>query len=98
MGQMRAIIIESKESPAQLTEVDESELLTGDVGINILYSSYNYKDGLALAGKGILRRWPLIPGIDLVGEVTDSASPNWRAGDLVILNGDGLGETQHGGF
>lgn len=96
---MRAVVIGAKGEPARLAEVDERELLAGEVELDVLFSSYNYKDGLAVSGSpGILREWPLIPGIDVVGRVTGSASSEWRAGDVVILNGDGLGESRHGGF
>lgn len=95
---MRALLIEEKGAPAQLVERAEEELLEGDVAIDVAYSSFNYKDGMALAGRGIVRSWPLIPGIDLVGRVSESASDAWSAGDLVILNGDGIGESRNGGF
>lgn len=96
---MRAVIVEAKGSPARLTEVDEEGLFVGPVELDVLCSSYNFKDGLAVAGTGgIVRSWPLVPGIDIVGRVTRSAVPEWAEGDLVILNGDGAGERLHGGF
>lgn len=96
---MRAVLIEAKDIPAQVAEADEATLLDGEVELDVLHSSYNYKDGLALAGvAGVVRSGPLIPGIDLVGEVTASSSQRWAPGDIVVLNGDGLGETLHGGF
>lgn len=95
---MRAIVVEAEGSPAQAVEIDEEALLSGAVELDVAYSSYNFKDGLALAGKGIVKSWPLIPGIDIVGTVTRSADPAWQPGDTVVLNGDGLGETRHGGF
>lgn len=98
---MRAILIESEGAAPRLLEDADESLLTGDVVLDVLVSGLNYKDGMALAGKGIARTHPLIPGIDLVGRVTDStgtAAERFSAGDLVVLNGDGIGETHHGGF
>lgn len=96
---MRALLAASKGDSAELTDVDESMLLDGPIELDVLASSFNYKDGMALTGEGgIVRSWPLIPGIDLVGRVTGSSDDAWSEGDLVILNGDGLGETRHGGF
>lgn len=95
---MRALIVESENTPATLTEVDES-LLDGAVELDVLASSYNFKDGLAVSGRGkIIRSFPLIPGIDVVGRVAASTVDEWAPGDLVVLTGDGLGETRHGGF
>lgn len=69
------------------------------VSIDVSYSSINYKDGLAVAGRpGVVRRLPLIAGIDVVGTVSASADPRWAAGDTVVLNGAGLGESRHGGL
>lgn len=74
-------------------------LMAGDVVIDIEYSSVNYKDALAIAGRpGIIREYPLIPGIDLVGTVNASDHPDWVRGDRVLVNGYGLGETHHGGL
>ena len=95
---MRAVLIESEGATPRLLEDADESLLSGDVSLDVLFSSYNYKDGMAIAGQGIVRRFPLIPGIDLVGRVTGSESPEYSAGDLVILNGDGIGETRNGGF
>ena len=96
---MRAILLESQGAAAQVVEASEEALLDGAVQLDVLYSSYNYKDGLAVAGAGgIVRAWPLVLGIDVVGRVTASADPAWSEGDLVVLNGDGLGEGRHGGF
>ncbi|AWT24931.1 Acrylyl-CoA reductase AcuI [Corynebacterium provencense] len=95
---MRAIIARQQGQPASLEEVDESTLLTGDVGIDVDYSSLNYKDGTALSGTGIVQAWPLVLGIDVVGTVTDSASPRFAPGDRVVLNGARIGESLHGGF
>lgn len=79
-----------------LTDADLGE---GDVLVDVEYSSINYKDGLALTGRaGVIRQHPLIPGIDLVGTVAESADERWRAGDAVVLNGWGIGETHNGGL
>lgn len=95
---MRAVLIESKGAAPRLLEDADESLLSGDVELDVLASSYNFKDGMAIAGNGIARTFPLIPGIDLVGRVTGSAVEQFSAGDLVVLNGDGIGESRHGGF
>jgi acrylyl-CoA reductase (NADPH) len=80
-------------------DLTDADLAEGDVTIDVEYSGINYKDGLALAGSpGVMRVSPLIPGIDLVGTVSASSSPLWKAGDAVILNGWGIGETRDGGL
>lgn len=95
---MRAVLIEAEGAAARLTEVDEG-ILDGAVELDVLASSYNFKDGLAVSGRGrIARTFPLVAGIDVVGRVTASSDPGWVAGDVVVLNGDGLGESRHGGF
>jgi len=84
---------------SRYTEIDDKALPEGDVSINIAYSSLNYKDALALIkGAPVARRFPLVPGIDFAGIVTDSGNPNFKAGDNVILNGWGAGEKYWGGF
>ncbi|HEX7352174.1 MDR family oxidoreductase [Brachybacterium sp.] len=98
---MRAIVIESEGAAPRLLEDADESMLTGEVGLDVLATGVNYKDAMALAGTGIARAHPLIPGIDLVGRVTDAAAGSdgrFSAGDLVILNGDGIGEARHGGF
>ena len=97
----RAILITKTEAgqKAQLTQLEESELMEGDVTVDVTHSSVNYKDGLAITGKSpIARRFPLIPGIDFAGVVRSSSHPRWTAGDKVVLNGYGVGEGHHGGF
>ena len=80
-------------------DVTDAELGDGDVTVDIEWSGINYKDGLALAGNaGVMRTSPLIPGIDLVGRVAASNSGRWTAGDYVVLNGWGIGETRNGGL
>ncbi|NNC12707.1 oxidoreductase [Planctomonas sp. JC2975] len=84
---------------ARLLTLDDDVLEPDAVTIDIDYSCLNYKDGLALAGRpGVLRRTPLIPGIDLVGRVRTSTDARFRAGDRVVLNGDGIGESRNGGL
>lgn len=97
----KAIVIEKDESGyrAGLTEVDEGRLPEGDVTVAVSHSSLNYKDGLAITGKGpVVRSFPMVPGIDLAGTVTQSAHPDYRPGDSVVLNGWGVGETHWGGL
>ncbi|MEF2976434.1 MDR family oxidoreductase [Subtercola sp. YIM 133946] len=94
----RAIVVDEG-VPAEIREVDDDFLKPGDVTIDVEYSSINYKDGLALAGnRGVVRTFPIIPGIDLVGTVTASDSPRFSPGDRVVLNGDGIGERLFGGL
>lgn len=84
---------------AQLGEVDEASLPEGEVKVKVLYSTLNYKDGLAITGKGpVVRSFPMIPGIDFSGEVIESGSPDFKVGDLVLLNGWGVGEGHWGGL
>src|SRR5699024_5711024 len=94
---MRAILIDSEGAAPRLLEEADEALLDGEVALDVEFSSLNYKDGMALAGQGIARTHPLIPGIDLVGTVTGSADARFSPGDAVVLNGDGLGESRHGG-
>ena len=73
--------------------------MEGDVAVRVSHTTMNYKDGLALTGKApVMRKWPLIPGIDFAGSVTPPSHPEFRAGDAVVLNGWGVGETHHGGY
>jgi acrylyl-CoA reductase (NADPH) len=81
------------------TTVDESDLMDGDVTVDVSHSTVNYKDGLALTGASpVVRRWPMIPGIDFVGTVSDSSHDGIAVGDAVVLNGWGVGETHLGGY
>ncbi|MCS5721675.1 oxidoreductase [Herbiconiux sp. CPCC 203407] len=95
---MRAIVSHSENQPAQLNEVGEPDRESGDVLLEVTHSSVNFKDGLALAGRGIVRRWPTVLGIDIVGTVAESASNAFSVGDRVTLNGAGAGEVRDGGF
>ena len=81
------------------TSVDESDLMDGDVTVDVSHSTVNYKDGLALTGASpVVRRWPMIPGIDFAGTVAESSHEGIAAGDAVVLNGWGVGETHLGGY
>ena len=80
-------------------DLSEDQLMDGNVRIDVDYSTVNYKDGLALAGRpGVIQSYPLVPGIDLAGTVTQSSHPAYTAGDRVVLNGWGLSQTHHGGY
>ncbi|MEW2349110.1 MULTISPECIES: MDR family oxidoreductase [unclassified Streptomyces] len=83
---------------AAVETLEDERLPPGEVTVDVAYSTVNYKDGLALAGKGIVRTFPLTPGIDLAGTVADSADPRFAPGDRVVLNGFGRGESKDGGF
>ncbi|SHO51324.1 acrylyl-CoA reductase (NADPH) [Desulfopila aestuarii] len=84
---------------AKLTTLTEDDLMAGDVTVGVEYSALNYKDGLAMTGKApVVRRFPLVPGIDFAGTVTSSEHPAFQAGDKVVLNGFGVGEVHSGGF
>ena len=101
MGTFKAIRIDKAEKgqTVGLVDFDENDLMDGDVTIAVDWSTVNYKDGLAVTGKApVVRRFPMIPGVDLVGAVETSAHPEWKAGDRVILNGWGVGETHLGAF
>jgi acrylyl-CoA reductase (NADPH) len=97
----RAIVIRKTESgeTVELSDFAESDLMDGDVTFRVEWSTVNYKDGLAVTGKApIVRRFPMIAGIDAAGTVLASSHPEWRAGDQVILNGWGCGETHLGAY
>ena len=96
-----AILIDKNEAgqSVSLARLDDAQLPDGDVRIDVEYSTLNYKDGLAITGKSpVVRKFPMVPGIDLAGVVRDSAHPEWRMGDRVVLNGWGVGETHWGGL
>lgn len=84
---------------AALQEISEADLPEGDVSVAVQYSTLNYKDGLAITGKGpVVRKFPMVPGIDLVGRVSESSHAEYQPGDLVVLNGWGVGEGHWGGL
>ena len=83
----------------RFVEMDEAVLMDGDVTVGVTHSTVNYKDGLALSGKSVvIRRFPMVLGVDLAGVVAASSHPGFRAGDEVVANGCGLGETHFGGY
>ncbi len=101
MATFKAIRIDKadKGTTAALTQFDEAELMDGDVTVDVEWSTLNYKDGLALTGKApVVRRFPMIAGIDFAGTVERSSHPNWKAGDKVVSTGWGLGETHLGAY
>jgi acrylyl-CoA reductase (NADPH) len=97
----KAIVIEKADggTKAALAEFDEANLMDGDVTVRVEYSTLNYKDGLAITGKApVVRRFPMIAGIDFAGTVESSTHAGWKPGDKVILNGWGCGETHLGAY
>ena len=97
----KAIVInkDDKGYRAELDQLEESALPAGDVRVRVHYSTLNYKDGLAITGKGpVVRSFPMVPGIDFAGEVLESTSPEFKVGDAVLLNGWGVGEGHWGGL
>ena len=101
MATFKAIRIDKAEkgTSAALTQFDEAELMDGDVTVRVEWSTVNYKDGLAVTGKApVVRRFPMIAGIDFAGTVEQSSHPQWKAGDKVVSTGWGLGETHLGAY
>ena len=91
----KALLLENQDGKTvpTLTRLDESQLPVGEVRVVVSYSSLNYKDGLAITGKGkIVRQWPLVPGIDFAGTVLESADDRYQPGDKVVLTGWGVGK------
>jgi acrylyl-CoA reductase (NADPH) len=96
-----AILIAKGEAgqTVEVGQVDESQLPEGDVTVDVEYSTLNYKDGLAITGRApVVRKFPMVPGIDLAGVVRQSTHSDWKTGDKVVLNGWGVGETHWGGL
>jgi acrylyl-CoA reductase (NADPH) len=90
---------ETKEQSGAWTQVAMDDLPEGEVTIRVRYTTMNYKDALAITGKSpVVRRFPMVPGIDIAGEVTASDSPDYAVGDEVIMNGWGVGEVHWGGY
>jgi acrylyl-CoA reductase (NADPH) len=101
MGAFRAVVIDKGEGgqTVALKDFDEADLMDGDVTVRVSHSTLNYKDGLALTGKApVVRRFPMIPGIDFAGTVEVSSHPDFKPGDVVVLNGWGTGETHLGAY
>ncbi len=98
---MQGIFLTKPESgfKAEVAEIDAAGLMEGDVTVKVDYSTINYKDGLAITNKSpVVRKWPMVPGIDFAGTVTESSHSRFTAGDKVVLNGWGVGETHWGGL
>ena len=96
-----AVLISKGEAgqSVEVTRLDEAQLPEGNVTVDVEYSTLNYKDGLAITGSSpVVRKFPMVPGIDLAGVVRESSHAGWKAGDRVILNGWGVGETHWGGL
>jgi acrylyl-CoA reductase (NADPH) len=96
-----AILVERDAQPyrASLKKLDEAQLPEGDVTVRVEYSTLNYKDALAITGKGpVVRQFPMVPGIDFAGTVEHSSNAAYKSGDKVLLNGWGVGETHWGGL
>ena len=101
LATFKAIVIDKGDAgqTVRLADFDEKDLMEGDVTVRPEWSTLNYKDGLAITGKApVVRRFPMIAGIDFAGTVESSSHPAWKAGDKVILNGWGLGETRLGAY
>ena len=99
--QFEALVLTKTEAgpAAAWTRLSEADLMEGDVTVRVTHSTVNYKDGLAITGKApVVRRWPMVPGIDFAGVVEASSNPEFKPGDQVVLNGWGLGETHLGGY
>jgi acrylyl-CoA reductase (NADPH) len=101
LGTFRAIRVDKAEkgTTVALTRFDEADLMEGDVTVGVEWSALNYKDGLAVTGKApVVRRFPMIAGIDFAGTVAQSSHSLWKTGDKVICNGWGMGETHLGAY
>lgn len=97
----KGILIDKDDSGyhARLASLDEADLPAGDVTVDVAYSTLNYKDALAITGKGpVVRKFPMVPGVDLAGTVESSSHPDFKPGDAVLLNGWGVGEGHWGGL
>jgi acrylyl-CoA reductase (NADPH) len=97
----KAILIDKQDGTqsVRLADLDEGQLPDAPVAVRVEYSTINYKDGLAITGKSpVVRKFPMVPGIDFAGVVESSTSDAWRAGDRVLLNGWGVGEGHWGGL
>jgi acrylyl-CoA reductase (NADPH) len=98
----KAILItrdEDKKQSVAVTEISDADLMEGDVTVAVDATTVNYKDGLAITGKSpVVRRFPMVPGVDFAGTVLSSSHPEWKEGDKVVLNGWGVGETHLGAY
>src|SRR6478735_9659641 len=101
MGTFKAVVVDKGEQgySCAIRDFDDAQLMDGDVTVRVSHSTVNYKDGLAITGKApVVRRFPMIPGVDLAGTVETSSHPDFKPGDAVVLNGCGLGETHLGAY
>ena len=102
MSDFKAILIsrdDEKKQSVDVTTLSDSDLMDGDVTVAVEATTVNYKDGLAITGKSpVVRHWPMVPGIDFAGKVLESSHAGFSAGDDVILNGFGVGETHWGAY
>ena len=101
MSTFKAVFAEQVEGRPKISirQIDRASLPAADVLVRVRYSDLNYKDGLAVTGRpGVIRKYPMIPGVDLAGVVEESSSPDWKPGDEVVATGYGLSETAWGGY
>jgi acrylyl-CoA reductase (NADPH) len=101
MSTFRALLVSKTDEGQKIdfVHMNESELMDGDVTVAVSHSSVNYKDGLAITGKApIIRKYPLVPGVEFAGTVLASSHPAWKVGDKVVHGGWGVGEGHHGGY
>src|SRR5580700_5968463 len=101
MSTFKALLVTQEEGKfaASIQEIDRSTLPPGEVLIRVAYSSLNYKDGLAVTGRpGVIRKYPMVPGVDFAGVVEESRSPDFKPGDEVVVTGCGTSETLWGGY
>lgn len=101
MSMFKALVVRKTETGQSVAveQWTDADLMEGDVTLRVSHSTVNYKDGLALTGKApVIRRWPMVPGIDAAGIVETSSHPDFRVGDAVVLNGWGTGETHLGAY
>jgi len=101
MAKFKAVVVEKNgdTQSVAIKDIGDADLMDGDVTVRVEYSCINYKDGLAVTGLApVVRRWPMIPGIDFAGTVEQSSHKEWKPGDKVVLNGCGIGEAHLGGW
>ncbi|MEI9932203.1 MAG: MDR family oxidoreductase [Rhizomicrobium sp.] len=100
-SRFKAILVQKTDAGQSADDVElcHDDLMPGDVTVAVSHSTVNYKDGLALTGRSpVVRKFPMVPGIDLAGTVAESSNANWKPGDKVVLNGYGLSEAHYGGY
>src|ERR1700754_4558170 len=100
-GRFKALLIrkDGDKQSVEDVELTHDDLMPGDVTVAVSHSTVNFKDGLAITGRSpVVRKFPMIPGVDLAGTVEHSAHPDFKPGDKVVLNGFGLSENHYGGY